>query len=330
MAGEADPPVGGDHPGPRLGDVVHQRAEAQRVTPGELIGQRKREQDAHLAGVLAAEKRLHVALELDDAVEHRKRVIQRIEVVVVALLHAAQPLELRQHDRAEPELQRQPHAFAGALARDHSPKLRVYALARDPREPGGGRAGRLARQRLGLQIQLAGQPHEPQGPQRVVLERAGRGEPQAALGEVARPGERVDQLAARQRPGDRVDREVAEQQVSLERLAAQRVEIRLPAARARHDAPGAEVIGKREGRRAGRAGECAGSRRDLAGDHQIEIRARRAAQQLVADRPPDDPALEPAQGLARELERARARAHRGSPSRWYSRGTRGLTAQVIS
>ena len=54
----------------------------------------------------------------------------------------------------------------------------------------------------------------------------------------------------------------------------------------------------------------------FAGDHEIEVRARRGAQQLVTDRAANDPAATAAQGLARELEGARALGHGSSPSRW--------------
>ena len=174
VAREADAAVGQHRARLRLGDVVQERAEAQRVAARHLVGERRASSVADRLRVLGAERLRRVALEGDGAVEHLEGVVEDVEVVVAALLDAAQRLELRQHARAQPELEREPDPLPRALAGEHPAQLGIDALARDPRERAGGRAN--ARAGIGVrgEPQLAGQPHEAQRPQRVVLERAGR------------------------------------------------------------------------------------------------------------------------------------------------------------
>ena len=81
---------------------------------------------------------------------------------------------------------------------------------------------------------------------------------QAAGGEVAGAAVRVDALAAAQRLGDRVDGEVAQREVGLQRAAAQRAEVGLPAAVGGQHAPRAERVGELEQRAARGARERAG------------------------------------------------------------------------
>ena len=98
--GKRSRPSGGDRPRLRLGDVVQERAEAQRRAAGQLVGERLREQRAERLLVLDAERRRRIALDLDGPLEDRERVVEHVEVVVAALLDAAQRLELGEHDGA--------------------------------------------------------------------------------------------------------------------------------------------------------------------------------------------------------------------------------------
>ena len=77
---------------------MEEGAEAQRRAAGHLVGERLVEQRPRLRGALAGEA-VEVGLDLERVLEHRQRVAVDVEVVVGALLDAAQRLELGQDDR---------------------------------------------------------------------------------------------------------------------------------------------------------------------------------------------------------------------------------------
>ena len=147
--------------------------------------------------------------------------------------------------------------------------------------------------------------------------------PQPPALEVAGAAVRIDELAAGQRLGHRVDRQVARGEVGLERAALQRGEVDLPAAVAGDHAPGAELVGELERGAARAAAEAAGGAAHVAVDDDVEV-GRRAAQQPVAQRAADEPGALAGQRLAQRLD------HNATPSRWYARGTRAVSAHVIS
>ncbi len=306
VAGEADAAVG--HHRPRL-RASRRRAGARRsaVRSPRVISSPSGapSSSADRLGVLGPERARRVALERHCAVEHLEGVVERVEVVVAALLGVAQRLELGQHARAQPELEREPDPLPRALAREHPAKLGVDALARDARERARGCAHALARVGVRGQAEFAGQPDEAQRPQRVVLERAGADEAQPARPQVAGASERVDQLAAAQRPRDRVDREVAPAKVGFDVAAVQRGDVGLPArdrGRRRATRRTRPRAGRRRRARRGRARGPAA--RSGLGD-EVEIGGRRAPEQLVADGAADEPAGALAKRVAREREHAR-------------------------
>jgi hypothetical protein len=134
---------------------------------------------------------------------------------------------------------------------------------------------------------------------------------------------RIDELAAGQRLGHRVHRQVAPAEVGLERAALQRGEVDLPAAIAGDDAPRAELVGELERRPARAAAEAAGRAAHVTVDDHVEV-GRRAPQEPVAQRAADEPGALAGQRLAQRLD------HNATPSRWYARGTRAVSEQVIS
>ena len=157
----------------------------------------------------------------------------------------------------------------------------------------------------GVEAELDGEAHEAQHPQRIVAEGVGRRRTQAAGLQVADPAERVDRLTAGERLGDRVDGEVSPGQVGLQRAAAQRVDVDLPAPVAGHDAPGAELVGELEARRATGAAERA---RAAAATSPSSTRSRssvRAPEHAVAGRPAHDPGPGAVEHLRARASRAR-------------------------
>ena len=113
-------------------------------------------------------------------------------MVKAALLHAAQRRQLRQHHLGDPDgvHQRQPASAAGAqTTRRSSANTRSGATSAS-----AGAAARRERQglRLDREAQLAGQPGQAQGPQRIALEGHGRDGPQPARAQVLQAAERID------------------------------------------------------------------------------------------------------------------------------------------
>ena len=89
-----------------LGDVVQQRAEAQREAAVDLVGERLGEQrrDGRGVGRPDAEHRGRVGLERDRLLEHLERVGVDVGVVVAVLLDAAQRVQLGQDRRGQPDV----------------------------------------------------------------------------------------------------------------------------------------------------------------------------------------------------------------------------------
>ena len=158
----------------------------------------------------------HVGERLEGVLEH-------VQVMVRVLLHAAQPVELRQDHRERPphgEVAEGRGRFAGGEQRR---ELVAEALAAHGRQAAAARVRRGHRSsRVGHEVEAARQSRETHDPQRVVVERRRRAQAQAARGEVVETAQRVDELVAVERPGHRVHREVAGAQVGLEPGASRR------------------------------------------------------------------------------------------------------------
>ena len=134
-------------PGRGLRHVVHERAEAQRLHPRELVGERLVEHGAQLRRE-RTEDRLQAGLQPELLAQHLERVVVHVEVVEVALLHAAQRRELRQHGRDQAEAVGEREAVQHTLG-DHEPA----ELGPDPLRRRLRHAARvLAGQALGLGI----------------------------------------------------------------------------------------------------------------------------------------------------------------------------------
>ena len=119
---EGGAPLGADRVGERLGDVVQQRAEAQRLPAGELVGQRLVQHRRQRRGLLTEDGR-RIALEVDRRLQRGERVAVDIEVVVIALLQAAQRVELGQHHRGRADALGQLERRHGTVADEHQPQL---------------------------------------------------------------------------------------------------------------------------------------------------------------------------------------------------------------
>ena len=171
-----------------LADVVQERAEAERLAAGELVGERLVQHLAQLAGGLA--------LELDQPLEHLDRVAVDVEVVVVALLHLVQVGELGEHRAQQAEPVGEVEARHGPW-REHEPaQLGEDALARCLGHARGRRRGEPLGLRVRREAELGGEARQAQRPQRVVLVRGRPEHAQRAGLEVGAAAERVDQLAA--------------------------------------------------------------------------------------------------------------------------------------
>ena len=313
-----------------LRGIVQQRAEAQGEAAVEVVGERLGEQPAHRVRVLGAEHGRGVRLDGERLLEHLDRVVVDVGVVVAVLRDALQRRELGEDRRGEAEPVHPPQRAQDAAIREDPLELGEHALLRDLGDARGLVASEVARRRLGLELELGGQAHEPQRAQRVVGERARRDGAQAACREVGGAAVGVDAVAAVQGLRHGVDGEVAQREVGVQRAAAQRAEVGVPRAVARHDAPRSEGVGELERRPARGARQALRGGPDVAFDDEVEVRGR-ALEQAVAHGAPDEPGVEPRERLARRRDGiAHGSPPAGSPSRWYSRGTRGSRPHVTS
>jgi hypothetical protein len=169
-------------------------------------------------------------------------------VVVAALLDAAQRVELGQDDPHHTELVHQPQAGERAGRADDAAQLGEDPLPCDLRQP--VRALPRTHERSGLddEVELGGEPCEPQHPQRVVGERPLRDHPQPPGAQVGEPAERIDRrtwlAAGPKRLGDRVDGEITAGEVLLDAGAAEAEQIELPAVVPRGHPPATERLGE--------------------------------------------------------------------------------------
>jgi hypothetical protein len=329
VAHERDPAVGQHAARLRLGDVVQERDEAQRLPGVELVADRLAQLRVDLCAEVLAEDRRRVGLDLDLALEHLDRVPVDVEVVVAALLDAVELGQLRQdrgeHARAVGEVDAGEHA--GRC--QQPPQLGEDALAGGLGRARRRGAGRVLGGGVRREAELGRQPDEAKRAQRVGLVGAGQDAQDARL-DVGGPAERVDQLGARglERDGHRVGGEVAVREILLDRRALERRGVRDPAVRRRaHRPPGAELLGEPERR------SLAGLRdrlRRLLGrplEREVDVDDR-AAEQRVAHGAADDPG-------ARARERPARHAHRlGVVERGEahpcSRRTRAVSPHVTS
>ena len=181
--------------------------------------------------------------------------------------------------------------------------------------PGAARRAAAHASRVGRQLELAGEPDEPQRAQRVGLDRApapaSRSRPAARS---AAPPSGSTSCAALERPRDRVDREVAQAR-GPPRSSPPRSGLRSACqpCGARDDAPGAELVREREAAVAARrARERAGRRVDVG--RRSPGRGRCSAGRPSSSSrtaPPTSQARVPPQRLARE-SRALPSRHRSS------------------
>ena len=221
---------------------MQQRPESQPDGACQAIAERLLEHCSERLCVLIPERRPRIALQPRAGVEHLERVLARIEVVVAALLNPMQRVELGQHDRARAQLRQHPDARRRRLAGEDPRELAVHTLGRDARKSRRGQPRRVAR---GGRL-LAARARRRAAP--VVSRAAGPpattrpGESQHAAPKVLDATQRVDERTAVKRLGDCVDGEVAQRQVGLDRAAAQRVDVELPARFTRDDAPRPETL----------------------------------------------------------------------------------------
>ena len=285
---------------------MEERGEAKRLRAGELVGERLGEGRGHPRRELP-ERRLGIALDLERLAEHVDRVPVHVEVVVRALLHPAEVLQLRENgrDKAQPLGELQP--FDHAVGDHDAAELREHAFRGGGRDAGGSLARQALGLGLGLEVELGGEPREAERPQRIAGVRRGGDvrsaeHAQDAVLEVGRAAARVDQpgLTVLKRHRQRVDAEVAQRKVPLDRRRLQSRDVADPLPSPADRPPGPERLRQLEGRTTRHAGH--GPRRLLRGavDGDVHV-ADLAAEQRV----PDGSAHEP----GRRSERGEGAAH---------------------
>jgi hypothetical protein len=299
---------------------VQERTEAQRASAGQAVGQRLGEQRAGRRRELLPHRRGRIRLEGDRGAEHLERVPVDVAVVVVALLHAAQCGDLREHRPGEPEIVHERHPLDDGGRGDDAAQLGEDPLLGDARDRGGVRARGRGGVRVDREAQLDGQARQAQRTQRVGGEGVRRDHPQAPALEVVEAAVQVDQRPTVQRLGQRVDGDVPRREVGLQRAAVQRREIDLPGLAAAHHAPRAERLGQLEGRGALGLRQRARRPADVAVHHDVEVgRAGGidAVQQAVADGAAHEPGAALTGGLPHRGEQRVGLAHPAtrSPSR---------------
>ncbi len=203
VADEGDPPVGPHAAGRRLGDVVEESGQPQRLAAGHLVGQGGLELLGHAGGELP-EDAVEVPLGVDEPGQHLEGVVEDVEVVEVALLDSRQGAELGEHRVEHVEPGRKPQAVQCAGRGHEPPQLGEHPLRGRLGEARGRGARQALRLGVGLEAQLRHEPHRPQDPQGVGLVGAGPEDPQAPLGQVGPPAVGIDRVpAARAAPPSR-------------------------------------------------------------------------------------------------------------------------------
>jgi hypothetical protein len=166
---ESDPAVWRDRAGHGLGDVVHQRSEAQREAAGHVVGERLVKQRANRGGARTIKHAARVALELEQLTEYLQGVSADIEVVVAALADPAERVELGQHNCTQAEVAQQADAVRGALAGEDPLQLTVDALGGDLGQARSNVARRRDRRGVGLEVEFTREPDESHRAQRIAL-----------------------------------------------------------------------------------------------------------------------------------------------------------------
>ncbi len=108
---------------------MQEGAEAERRAARHLVGERLGEQRPRLGRALAREA-VEVGLDLQRPLQDRQRVTVDVEVVVGALLDAAQRLQLGQDDRRQAQLVEQLEAAQRVGAGDEPAQLGELSLPR--------------------------------------------------------------------------------------------------------------------------------------------------------------------------------------------------------
>ena len=140
----------------------------------------------------APEDRDGIFLQRDHLLEHLQGVAVHVKVVVVALGHAAQRLQLGQHNRGRAHLAHQLQARNRAGRIDDAAQLHEDPLRRDLAKRRRMRSRAGARVAVRFEIELHGKPHEAQHAQRILGERTWPGLAQPPPREVLQAAERID------------------------------------------------------------------------------------------------------------------------------------------
>ena len=254
-------------------------------------------------------------------------------MVVAVLLDAAQRGELGQDRRRSaprPSMQPQRPRTPRRRARMRLSSAKTRSCATPATRGACARASAVAASGSGSRPSSAARRTSAQRAQRIVGERAAGRRPQAPRGEVGRAAVRVDELAAGQRLGHRVDGEVAQREVGLERAAAQRAEVGLPAsgrARRTRQAPNSSESSNAGPPRRARE-RCARPRATSPSTTRSRSRGRAAA---AGGRARRRRRARRARSRERRARRRDGVAHGASRRRGgSSRGTRASSPQVIS
>ncbi|HEX8959226.1 MAG TPA: hypothetical protein VF770_05340, partial [Solirubrobacterales bacterium] len=249
---------------------MEEGAEAERRAPRHLVGERLGEQRPRLGRTLAREA-LEVGLDLQRPLQDRQRVTVDVEVVVGALLDAAQRLQLGQDDRRQPQLVEQLETAQRGRAGDKLAQLGKLSL---PRRLGGARrfgAGQGQRAGLDLEVQLGREADGAQQPQRVGREAPPADDAQQPSLEVGEAAVGVERLSPGERDRDGAEREVARGQVGLDRAAAQRRDVDLPGAVGRRRPPARELGRELEGVAAAGPGDRLRGGGGIAAHGEVEV-----------------------------------------------------------
>jgi hypothetical protein len=221
-------------------------------------------------GGARAGEALEIALDFQRVLEHGQGVAVDVEMVVRALLDAAQPLQLGEDDRGQAEIVEQSQAAERVWAADQLAQLGQLPLAGWLRSAISGGTSQGDGVGVDLEPELAGQPGGPQQPQRVRFEARLSDGTQRALREVGEPAEGIDLLTRSQRHRDGTDREVALGEIGFDPTAPQGGDVDLPAAARGDDAPGAELGRQLEGVPAQLGGDRSRRRAGVA-DREVEV-----------------------------------------------------------